>query len=58
MERISAFIKLALIVAVICVITLFIVEPLSEGFYLTIISLIVCLIVIIVGAIYIRKRKE
>lgn len=57
-DKAKIFIRFALIIEVICLITIFMVKPNTLEFYLTLASLIICLVIIIVGAILIRRRKE
>ena len=58
MEKLEYFIRLALILGVLCIVCLFIVEPNTEGFYLALAGLVICFLITIIGGILIRRRKE
>ncbi len=58
MEPLGVCTKYAMVISVISVIALFITPRESEGFYLSLISLVVSLIVAVVGFIIINKRSK
>lgn len=58
MGKLEYFIRLALILGIMCFICLFLVKPLTEGFYLTLAGLVICLLITIIGVILTKKRKE
>lgn len=58
MEKLGFFIRFALIVEILAVIALIIVPKPSTEFYLTLTAAILCLLIIVVGTILIRQRKE
>lgn len=58
MEPLGVCTKYAMVISVISVIALFITPRASEGFYLSLISLVVSLIVAVVGFIIINKRAK
>lgn len=58
MDKIGFFVKFAIVIAVLSVVCLFIVQPLSLEFYITLAALGACIVVIVVGAVIMYKRNK
>lgn len=58
MDKIGFFVKFAIVLAVLSIVCLFIVEPLSLEFYITVAALAACIVVIVVGAVILYKRNK
>lgn len=58
MKNISFFVRFALVILVLSIISMIMVEKYALEFYLSLAAMIASLIIVIVGTIIIRKRKE
>lgn len=57
MDRLGIIIKFALVIGVLSLVCLFICAPLTTEFWLAAVSFAISAIIVIVGAIILRKRK-
>lgn len=57
MDKLGYFVKIAVVLLVLSVVSLIIVDPLTTEFYLSLAAALAALTVIIVGAVVLRKRK-